>query len=65
MRIAKVVPYSSVVGASVSVEDARGAVALIIISVPQPSIPYKETALPLAEEIARLLNECPTKAKPI
>lgn len=55
-RKAEVVAYSSIVGTSVQVIDDRGVIALIMISVPQPSIDYKEVALPLAQEIADALN---------
>lgn len=42
---AKAVPHSSVVGGSVAIHDAKGAVvALIMVSVPDPGRDYKATA---------------------
>ena len=49
---AKIVPYSSVVGQSVALHDEAGAVvAIVIISIPDPSRNYKDTARPIAEQI--------------
>ena len=54
---AKVVPYSSIVGQSVTLHDETGKViAMLIISVPNPDVPFKETAIPLAERIAGYFN---------
>lgn len=50
---AKLVPYSSVVGQSVALHDKAGAtVAVVMISVPSPSLDYKTTAQPIAEKIS-------------
>lgn len=56
---AKEVPYSSVVGSSVSlVNDAGAVVALIMISVPNPQFDYKSTAAPIIEKITATF--CPS-----
>lgn len=56
--MAKAVPFSSVVGQSVALHDRSGAVvALVMISVPNPSISYKETAVPIAQRIVELIDE--------
>lgn len=55
---AEIVPYSSVVGSAVSLQNEAGVmVALIMISVPNPSFDYKATALPIAERIVAAFNK--------
>lgn len=56
-RTVELVPYSSIVGQSISVIDERGTVAIISIMVPQPSLEYKAIAVPLAEEIVAALKK--------
>lgn len=58
-RKVSITPYSSVVGTSIQVSDERGVVAIIMISVPQPRLDYREIALPLAQEIADALKAPP------
>lgn len=51
---AKAVPHSSVVGGSVAIHDAKGAVvALIMVSVPDPGRDYKATATPIIDHIVK------------
>jgi hypothetical protein len=58
---AKVVPYSSVVGSSVTLHDEAGAVvAIVMVSVPRPSLDYKEVASPIIEKIAAAFANSPT-----
>jgi hypothetical protein len=55
---ATLVPYSSVVGQSVSLQDETGrVVALVMITVPSPAFDYKTTAIPIAERIVAAFNE--------
>jgi len=57
---AKSVPYSSVVGGSVAIHDEKGAVvALIMVSIPDPSRDYKATATPIIEHIVKAMNADP------
>jgi hypothetical protein len=59
LRAAKwvVVPYSSIVGQSIAAHDQHGAVfAQASISIPRPSLDYKDNAVPLAEQMSRALN---------
>lgn len=54
---ARVVPYSSTVGSSVMLEGDKGeVVAILMISIPSPSLPYKETATGVADLVVRALN---------
>jgi hypothetical protein len=60
---AELVPYSSVVGRSVSLQAESGAVAaLVMISVPNPSFPYRETAEPVAQRIVEAFS--PSQKRP-
>lgn len=55
---ASVVPFSSVVGSSVMLTDAATgmAVAVLSISIPSPSLPYRETAEAVAKAVADATN---------
>jgi len=51
---AEKVAYSSVVGGSVAVHDAAGAVvAIVMVSVPDPGRDYKATAMPILDHIVK------------
>jgi hypothetical protein len=53
----KIVPYSSVVGSSVALHNESGqVVAIVMVTVPSPSFPYKETAAPIIEKIAKAFD---------
>lgn len=55
--IATKVPYSSIVGQSVTLREGEGPVeAQIIISVPNPQFEYKETAVPIADQLVEWFN---------
>lgn len=54
---AKKVPFSSIVGQSVTLREGEGPVeAQIIISVPNPRFEYKETAVPIADQLVEWFN---------
>lgn len=53
---------SSVVGSSVSLQNEQGAVvALLLIMVPSPAFPYRETAEPIADKLVELWNGQPAE----
>ena len=54
---AKMVPHSSVVGSSISVQDETGKmVALLTILVPNPDLDYKTTAKTVSDTICAALK---------
>lgn len=54
---ASIVPYSSVVGSSIKLCDETGmVVALLIISIPNPSLDYKPTAKEVGETVVAALT---------
>lgn len=61
IKEAKAVPYSSVVGQSVTLHNEDGAVlALLMISVPNPQFDYRTTADLVTEHLLRAFNSPPS-----
>lgn len=54
---ATLVPYSSIVGSSISIQNEAGAVvAILMITVPSPRFDYRETAEKVAAQVLKAFD---------